>query len=735
MKNENIPDASILPENAYVTWNDNDIQDKRTALDEASKSLEEFTGIERSIAGRYGPVDWSNLSTGPTSGRPGLTRADYEAFRPDEAIPKKIKGIIQNSNFIYHKVGLVKNVIDLMGDFASQGVRISHPNKRIERFYKNWFAKVNGSDRSERFLNSLYRLGNVVINRQTAKISVKVEKEMYKSVASPDQIINYSDLAPEVQKREIPWKYTFVDPVFVDVVGGPLCNFLNKKAYSIILPAYLRKIIKSPKNDAERAIVEQLPDAIIEAADTKKPYLLDPNKTMVFHYKKDDWQAWAYPIIYSVMDDINTIEKLKLADLAALDGAISNIRIFKLGSLEHKIAPTTAAASKLSSILQNNVGGGTMDLVWGPDIELIESKSNVYQFLGQEKYVPHLNMVYAGLGIPPTLTGTFGAAGTTNNFISLKTLTQRLQYGRRVLLEFWNNEIKMVQKAMGFSSPAVIEFERMDLSNEEAEKALLIQLADRNVISDELLQTNFGIYPELEKSRLNQENKARESDRMVKKSGPYYDPEFSNSLKKIALQLGLATTSQVGLDLGPKPEDEQTTIEAKACPPKCQDSQEDDNSPTLLDNNEKQPQGDGGRPPGTVDTKQRKPREFQPQPGIPQASASLQLWGIEAQEKISEIVNPFFLDFYQKKNMRSLSSEEYTEAENVKTKIFFSLEPKTNVKEEIVLSKLNTINSIECKKIFAAYEKFIKLLSSEMPRQINTEELKYTKAYFYNNLV
>ena len=192
-------------------------------------------------------------------------------------------------------------------------------------------------------------------------------------------------------------------------------------------------------------------------------------------------------MIYAIMDDINIIEKLKLADLAALDGAISNIRIFKLGNLEHKIAPTKAAAAKLSNILQNNVGGGTMDLIWGPDIELLESKTNVHQFLGEAKYTPHLNSVYAGLGIPPTLTGTYGAAGTTNNFISLKTLTQRLEYGRQVLVQFWQKEIEMLQKAMGFRYPAKIEFDRMDLSNEEAEKALLIQLADRNLVSEELV--------------------------------------------------------------------------------------------------------------------------------------------------------------------------------------------------------------------------------------------------------
>lgn len=733
MKNPIIPNAPIQKENAYVTWDDANLQDKRIALDEASKSLEEFGGINRSTAAGFGPIDWSNLSTGPTSGRPGMTRVDYEAFRPDEAIPKKIKGIIQNADLIYNRVGLVKNVIDLMGDFASQGVRISHPNKKIERFYRNWFSKINGVDRSERFLNTLYRLGNVVINRQTAKISLKSEKEMYKAIASPDNIVTYSDVVPSIQKREIPWKYTFIDPVFVDVIGGALSGFLGQKVYSIVLPPYLRKVIKSPKNEAERAIIDQLPEAILEAATVRKPYVLDTDKTLVFHYKKDDWQVWAYPIIYSVMDDINTIEKLKLADVAALDGAISNIRIFKLGSLEHKIAPTSAAASKLSSILQNNVGGGTMDLVWGPDIELIESNSNVYQFLGQEKYVPHLNMIYAGLGIPPTLTGTFGAAGTTNNFISLKTLTQRLQYGRRVLLDFWNAEIAIVQKAMGFSKPAVIEFDRMDLSNEEAEKALLIQLADRNVISDEILQTNFGFNPDLEKSRLNQESKERDSKRMVQKSGPYYDPQFEYSLKKISLQMGLATASQVGLNLPERKADELTTVEAKACPPKCPQSDIQDIAiPNQINNNEPNPEGESGRPPGTVDTKKRKQREFKPQDGLPESSASLQLWAIQAQEKISEILNPYFLDFYQKKNMRSLSAEEYKETEDTKTKLFLSLEPNSNATQELVLSKLNTVNSIDVLKSFSEYKIFANLLSSEIARPMISEEIRYAKAFFYN---
>jgi hypothetical protein len=706
---------NVMPENAYVTWDENDLASKQKALEESSKSLDEY-GIyqNKATAATSRFRSFINLD-GQISSRPGLTRTDYDYFRPDEAIPTEIKAIFGMADQIYNRVGLVKNVIDLMGDFASQGIRLVHPNKRIERFYRNWFSKVGGEERSERFLNHLYRNGNVIINKQTAKISLKSVDEMYKAKASPDLNINSEDI--KVEKREIPWRYTFLDPKTVDIAGSSLASFVTNKTYTITIPPGLRKLINAPKNDAEKRIIDQLPLAIIEAAKDKKAYPLDPDKTLVFHYKKDDWKPWAYPMIYSIMDDIAIVEKLKLADLAALDGAISNIRIFKLGNLEHKIAPTQAAASKLSNILQANIGGGTMDLVWGPDIELIESKTSVHQFLGEGKYTPHLNAIYAGLGIPPTLTGTYGAAGTTNNFISLKTLTQRLQYGRKVLTSFWKKEIELVQKAMGFRFAARVEFDRMDLSNEEAEKALLIQLADRNIISDELIQRVFGFDPEMEKIRLNREDRERDKERMVQKAGPYFNPQLEDNLKKIALQTGIVTPSQVGLILDKKQAGEQSGVDMKT-----PSSPGGGNLPSSKTPG--QPQQ--GRPRTSKDTEKRKTKDFAPQTG-----ATLQIWGLEAQEKISDILNPHLLAFYNKKNMRSLSSAEYNEAESIKTKIFLSLDPLSPLNEEMVLGKLNTIDSIDNNKHLLHYDKLQKNLSNEINRQLTAEELKYTKAYYY----
>lgn len=711
-----IQNASISPDEAYVFWS-NDPNTQGDALKASAGALEEYTGINKAVAGRRYYNDFSNLD-GNTGGRPGLTRTDYDYFRPDEAVPKHVKSIIKKAEQIYQRVGLVKNVIDLMGDFAVQGVKIVHKNKRIERFYRHWFKKINGKDRSERFLNNLYKTGNVVINRQTGKIGAKITNELYKAIGAVDLKI---DSLPEIQveRKEIPWRYTFIDPVCVEVSAGSLSSFVHERYYELMLPASIRKTINSPKNENEKNIIAELPPAILEAAKSRKPYPLDPNKTIVYHYKKDDWQTWAYPMIYAIMDDITVIEKLKLADIAALDGAISNIRIFKLGSLEHKIAPTKAATAKLAQILGNNVGGGTMDLVWGPDIELLESKTNVHNFLGEGKYTPHLNSVYAGLGIPPTLTGTFGAAGTTNNFISLKTLTQRLQYGRDLLIEFWEKEIIAVQKAMGFRFPASIEFDRMDLSNEDAEKALLIQLADRNLISDELLQTKFGFDPDMEKTRLNRESKDRKSNRMVKKSGPWHDPQFENSLKKLSLQMGIVTPSQVGLDLPKKKSSEKTALELK---------QEMSSTKLANDSTESLPGIPGeGRPKLSKDSTKRKDRTFTPQTG-----AKIALWASDAQEQIAEIINPIMLAFYNKKNLRSLSKAEQQELDKLKTQILFSIKPDINITEQTIhttLAKLNHKNNID---IYNRYNEWLKDIKHESDFDFNAESIKYIKSSFYS---
>ena len=128
-----------------------------------------------------------------------------------------------------------------MGDFACQGIRLVHQNKRVEKFYNDWFNRVKGKFVSERVCNLLFREANVPIRMKTAKLSKQKRLEMQKSIASPDMqaIINNKDF----QKGELPWQYIFLAPLLIDIVGGSLSNMIGEKLYMMKLPSSLKRQI------------------------------------------------------------------------------------------------------------------------------------------------------------------------------------------------------------------------------------------------------------------------------------------------------------------------------------------------------------------------------------------------------------------------------------------------------------------------------------------------------------
>lgn len=48
------------------------------------------------------------------------------------------------------------------------------------------------------------------------------------------------------------------------------------------------------------------------------------------------------------------------------------LRVWKLGSLEHNLFPTEQAISKLETIISKWDKSSTLDLIWGPDIEVLQ---------------------------------------------------------------------------------------------------------------------------------------------------------------------------------------------------------------------------------------------------------------------------------------------------------------------------------------------------------------------------
>jgi len=133
-----IKDAPKVDENYYTTWDPKDAKSKELAIVQMSKAAESYglvkahVGRERGFNQNFQDID-TNINA-----KNQFSRFDYEGFRPNDAIPTTPKGIIHACMEAYRKVGIIRNVIDLMGDFGCQGIEIVHPNRRIQNFYRSW---------------------------------------------------------------------------------------------------------------------------------------------------------------------------------------------------------------------------------------------------------------------------------------------------------------------------------------------------------------------------------------------------------------------------------------------------------------------------------------------------------------------------------------------------------------------------------------------------------------------
>ena len=397
---------------------------------------------------------------------------------------------------VYENVGIVRNIIDLISDFTSEGIDLIHQNKSVQNFWNAWLKRARISDRTERIPNTLLKAGTCVIQRRDGKITSKEEREMKKTGATAKK-----KEANATKNRTVPVGYTILDPrtfsiSAVDQDGKP--------------------IIKKSKGK----------DGVTLGTDISggNATLNSDPRNFICTYKKDDWEKWAKPYHYAALGDLAFENKLQRMDEAAADGVINAIRIWKLGG-ELKdgnvILPTPAVSAKLANVLLNDVGGGVADIIWDQFIQLQVEYPPVEKILGGAKYDNIRKKILEDFGIAQVLIDGSGQGSYSNQYLSVRSLIEKIEYLRGIIIEWLEGEIKIIAKNMGFKKLPKIVFKHIDLGNEEAKIALVMQLFDRNIISKNLMLDYIEQDWDIEKDRIKIENTQETDDDKMKKGGPF----------------------------------------------------------------------------------------------------------------------------------------------------------------------------------------------------------------------
>lgn len=610
----------------FATWTD--AESKKQVLADLATAREAIRpAVHRAAAapGAYRDVSSPNVSV-----RDGYGREDYDYFRPGEELPAGDKDVQAACMAAYRRFPLVRSVVDMMVDFVVKGIDVVHPSPRVQKFGKEWFRTVKGKKLARKVARHLFRAGSAPVRRFDRKLPA----------ATLDQL---RGLGLATGAAAIPVRYKVLNPVTVDAVGDDLNPFLDdeKTRYQVRVPRQLGDRLRA-RDRTDTPLSSWLPKEVADSLRGGTPIPLPPESTVVVHYQKDDHEVWPTPILYPLLGNLQMLVKLENADRAALDGAVSAIRVWKLGDHEAEILPTREAFEHLSGILLHNVGGGVMDLVWDSAIELIETKSDIANFLGVAKYVPTLAALFQGLGVPPSLAGLADGGGMTNNFVSLRVLVERLAACRDELVEFFEGELARLQRAFGFRQPFKLTFDVPSLSDDSVEKKLLIDLMDRDVVSAELVVERFGGDPDIEAARVRKDARQRKAGKAPPKAGPYHlDSQQAAHLERVFAQQGETTPSEHGLELRPRKAGERPAAD-KAAARKARE---------VAAKTAAQP---AGRPLGARDGAKRKPKRVAPK----QAVGETVLWALAAREAVADELRPAFLAARGKKALRALSDED-----------------------------------------------------------------------------
>jgi len=292
-----------------------------------------------------------------------------------------------------------------------------------------------------------------------------------------------------------------------------------------------------------------------------------------------------------------------------------------------------------------------------------------------------------------------------------------------MLVEFWTKQLIIIQKALGWKYPANIVFDELILSDETLEKKLLLDLCDREIISEDAVREYFGYIPEIERGKLMKQTKSRKAGKLPPKASPYHNPQVEEDMQKLALSSGDVSPSQVGVKLQPKKAGEKSRTDLMD---KQKTLQIKENTKVKMFNAKLS----AGRPKGIKEKGKRKPK-----PATKRTSKADQIlmWAQSSYSKISDILLPALLNSYGKKNVRQLTDIEYKELEEIRFNTLCLLEPFTEITQNSIAACLAVENSINI-DIRATFNDLLNNFVEANGKEPNTEEKRFMQVIAYSTV-
>ncbi len=379
----------------------------------------------------------------------------------------------------------IRNIITLMAEFCTSDIYFKGSNKKAKDFFEALFKKINLKGLQERFFLEFWRSGNVFIYRYDSKLKDDAVSQITKTFAA------------EIEGSvTLPARYIILNPADIQMMSS--VAFINNILYKV-LTDYELNILRNPKTKEDQEIFDNLPPETKKQIKTKSAYVLlvlDATRVYAIFNKKQDYEPFAVPMCYPVLEDINWKAELKKMDMAVTRTMQQVILLVTMGAKPDEGGINPANMVAMQKIFESESIGRVLVADWTTKAQFIIP--DIAAFLDPKKYEVVDRDIQQGLN-----NILVGDEKFANQNLKIKVFIERLKRARESFLnDFLIPEIRRISDELGFQNFPTPYFEDIDLKDEIQYARMITQLLSIGVLTPEegftALQT--GVLPDADES-------------------------------------------------------------------------------------------------------------------------------------------------------------------------------------------------------------------------------------------
>ncbi|MAH45586.1 hypothetical protein CMI37_07140 [Candidatus Pacearchaeota archaeon] len=436
-------------------------------------ALDDITPVEASLSESYASTVRRNKSA-------TIERTDRFTNIEDGLVPFKWSSTYgQNSNVTvkdavilcqktYYNFAIFRNVIDLMTEFSSSNIFFRGGNKKSKRFFQAFFKKIGLWSFQEKFFREYYRSGNVFMYRFDGKFK---DKDINKITQT---------FGAKSSTNKLPVRWIILNPADIQMAGT--LSFSQGKYFKVLTDYELHRL-KNPQSDEDIQLLESLPKETREKLKNQSLSVLTmplkADKVTAVFYKKQDYEPFAVPMGYPVLDDINWKAEMKKMDMAIARTMQQAILLVTMGTEPDKGGINQKNLEAMQKIFDNESVGRVLIADYTTKAEFVVPR--IGDLLDSKKYEVVNEDIKQGLN-----NILVGQEKFANQNIKVKVFIERLRQAREAFInEFLYPEMRRISKILGFRNTPTPHFEDADIKDDVQFNRIYTRLIELGILTPE----------------------------------------------------------------------------------------------------------------------------------------------------------------------------------------------------------------------------------------------------------